>query len=85
MKARDKSYINLKWGELPTPKSFAGGDLEGITQKLDYLKELGINALYLTPIFQSTSNHKYDISDYYKIDEHFGNKEVFKRLVESCS
>lgn len=82
--SKDKSYINLQWGELPTPKSFAGGDLEGIIQKLDYLKELGINALYLTPIFQSTSNHKYDISDYYKIDEHFGNKEVFKRLVESA-
>ena len=82
--SKDKSYINLKWGELPTPKSFAGGDLEGITQKLDYLKGLGINAIYLTPIFQSASNHKYDISDYYKIDEHFGDKEVFKRLVESA-
>ena len=82
--SKDKSYINLKWGELPTPKSFAGGDLEGITQKLDYLKGLGINAIYLTPIFQSASNHKYDISDYYKIDEHFGDKKVFKRLVESA-
>ena len=82
--SKDKSYINLKWGELPAPNSFAGGDLDGIIQKLDYLKELGINALYLTPIFQSVSNHKYDISDYYKIDEHFGNKEVFKRLVKSA-
>lgn len=82
--SKDKSYINLKWGELPAPNSFAGGDLDGIMQKLDYLKELGINALYLTPIFQSVSNHKYDISDYYKIDEHFGNKEVFKRLVKSA-
>ena len=81
---KSKTYINMKWGELPTPKSFAGGDLEGIIQKLDYLKELGVNALYLTPIFQSVSNHKYDISDYYKIDEHFGDKETFRRLVEGA-
>lgn len=81
---KDKSYINLKWGDLPTPKSFAGGDLEGVIKKLDYLKGLGINAIYLTPVFQSVSNHKYDISDYYKIDEHFGNKETFALLVKKA-
>lgn len=81
---KDKSYINLQWGQLPTPKSFSGGDLEGIIQKLDYLKELGISAIYLTPIFKSVSNHKYDISDYYAIDEHFGDREVFKRLVDGA-
>ena len=78
---KDKSYINLKWGELPDPKSFAGGDIKGITQKLSYLNELGINALYLTPIFKSVSNHKYDISDYYQIDPHFGDKDDFRELV----
>ena len=81
---KDKSYINLQWGQLPTPKSFSGGDLEGIIQKLDYLKELGISAIYLTPIFKSVSNHKYDISDYYAIDEHFGDREVLKRLVDGA-
>lgn len=81
---KDKSYINLKWGDIPNPKSFAGGDLRGITDKLGYLKELGINALYLTPVFRSVSNHKYDISDYYEIDEHFGTKNDLKELVSQA-
>lgn len=83
-KDKDTSYINMKWGDLPTPKSFAGGDLKGIIQKLEYLKELGINAIYLTPIFKSISNHKYDISDYYQIDENFGDKEDLRALVEQA-
>ena len=78
---KDCDYINLKWGDIPNPKSFAGGDLEGVIQKLDYLKKLGITALYLTPIFRSISNHKYDISDYMEIDPQFGDKKTFKRLV----
>lgn len=78
---KDCGYINLKWGDIPTPKSFSGGDLEGIIQKLDYLKNMGITALYLTPIFRSVSNHKYDIIDYLEIDEQFGDKQTFKRLV----
>ena len=61
---KDTSYINLKWGEIPSPKSFAGGDLKGIREKLDYIESLGVNALYLTPVFASVSNHKSDISDY---------------------
>ncbi|HEY8389742.1 MAG TPA: glycoside hydrolase family 13 protein [Clostridia bacterium] len=77
-------YINLKWGEIPNPKSFAGGDLKGITQKLDYLKDLGINALYLTPIFCSISNHKYDIYDYFNVDPQFGGNEAFKDLVNQA-
>ncbi|WP_022755178.1 glycoside hydrolase family 13 protein [Butyrivibrio fibrisolvens] len=79
---KDKSYINLKWGDKPTPKSFAGGDIKGIISKLDYIKSIGCDALYLTPIFRSPSNHKYDIVDYYDIDEHFGCKEDLKNLVE---
>lgn len=78
---KDKSYINLKWGAVPNPKSFAGGDLYGIREKLGYLKELGVTALYLTPIFKSVSNHKYDISDYYEVDEHFGDKDILKKLI----
>lgn len=83
-KSKDKSYINMKWGDLPTPKSFAGGDLQGIIKKLDYISQLGINAIYLTPVFKSLSNHKYDISDYYKIDEHFGDEKVFGELVQKA-
>ena len=78
---KDFSYINMKWGEKPTPYSFAGGDLKGIQKRLDYLQELGINAIYLTPIFLSKSNHKYDIRDYKTIDPMFGTMKDLKDLV----
>lgn len=81
---KNDDYINLKWGETPNPKSFAGGDLEGVTAKLGYLQKLGVNALYLTPIFNSISNHKYDISDYFSIDSMFGDKESFSKLVKEA-
>ncbi len=83
-RSKDTSYINMKWGELPGPKSFAGGDIKGITEKLDYLQELGITALYLTPVFESVSNHKYDTINYRRIDPHFGTNEDFKELVEQA-
>lgn len=60
---------------------FFGGDLYGIFEKLDYLQELGITGLYLTPIFKSPTVHKYDTTDYFEIDESFGDKEIFKKLV----
>ena len=69
------------------PKSFLDsngdgiGDLRGIISKLDYLKDLGITGIYLTPINESPSSHKYDTKDYTNIDPHFGNKEVMKNLV----
>ena len=81
---KDESYINASWGEIPTPKSFYGGDLDGICEHLDYIKGLGVTALYLNPIFKSPSNHKYDIVDYYEIDEMFGGEEAFRRLVKAC-
>ena len=82
---KDESYINASWGDLPTPKSFFGGDLDGICKHLDYIQSLGVTALYLNPIFKSPSNHKYDIIDYYEIDEMFGGKEALKRLVKACN
>ncbi len=78
---KDMSYIDMKWGSKPTPKSHAGGDLRGIIKRLNYLKDLGISALYLNPIFLSDSNHKYDIIDYKKIDPQFGTNEDFVELV----
>ena len=78
---KDTSYINCKWGEIPTPKTFAGGDLKGIIEKLDYIENLGCNTIYLTPVFKSISNHKYDISDYYNVDKQFGSNEDLKQLV----
>ena len=78
---KDRTYINKRWGEIPDPKSFYGGDLKGITQKLAYLEGLGVNALYLTPVFTSPSNHKYDTVDYFHVDKMFGSDEDLKELV----
>lgn len=75
----------LVWGsEKPTRTNFFGGDLQGIIDKLDYLEDLGVNGLYLCPIFTSPSNHKYDTVDYYEIDPHFGTKQLFRELVEKA-
>ncbi len=81
---KDESYINSEWGAMPTPYSFFGGDLDGICRRLDYIKELGVTALYLNPIFKSPSNHKYNTVDYYEIDGMFGGSEAFSRLVKAC-
>ena len=66
---------DFKWND------FFGGDLQGVTSKLDYLKELGINGIYFTPVFKSNSNHKYNIEDYAQIDPDFGTEEDMKTLV----
>lgn len=81
---RKPDFANIEWGQKPTPKSIAGGDLDGISAKLNYLTDLGVNTLYLTPIFTSSSNHKYDISDYYNVDPHFGGNAAFERLMNNC-
>jgi len=59
---------------------FFGGDLAGIIAKLDDIKDLGANTIYMTPIWQAASNHKYDTADYKKIDPHFGTEADFERL-----
>jgi glycosidase len=75
--------INVQpWGAKPTLKGFQGGDLKGILAHFDYLLELGVNALYLNPIFQATSNHRYNTSDYYQIDTKLGNQNDFVSLLE---
>ena len=61
-----------------------GGDLWGILEKLDYLQELGINGLYLCPIFTANANHKYDTIDYYNVDPGFGGNEAFKALIKEA-
>jgi alpha-glucosidase len=73
------------WGALPPesqpfPIVFYGGDLQGITERLDYLQELGVNALYLNPIFSAYSNHKYDVADYEHVDVHLGGDEALAEL-----
>lgn len=61
-----------------------GGNLEGIISKLPYLQELGITGIYLNPIFEADSNHKYDTRDYRKIDAAFGDEKIFARFVEEA-
>nr|AAX29990.1 cyclomaltodextrinase [Laceyella sacchari] len=68
----------------PGRDSFYGGDLEGVIHSLPYLRKLGVNALYFTPIFASPSNHKYDTADYLRIDPQFGNLDTFKRLIREA-
>lgn len=81
---KDASYITIKWGDKPTRYDFAGGDLKGVISKLDYLKDLGINAIYMTPIFLSSSYHKYDIIDYYQIDPQLGSEDDLHELVKEA-
>ncbi|MNO19933.1 Cyclomaltodextrinase [compost metagenome] len=74
----------LEWGGIPSPTNFFGGDLQGVLEHLDYLCALGINAIYFTPLFAATTNHKYDTADYLRIDPHFGTNKLLKELVDSC-
>lgn len=62
---------------------FFGGDLEGIRSKIDYFKRLGVNALYLNPIFYAATNHKYDCLDYFNVDPHFGGNEALSELTKA--
>ncbi len=64
--------------------TFFGGDLYGITEELGYLKELGIDVIYLSPIFKAYSNHKYDPGDYNAVDECFGGEDAFVELCEKA-
>ncbi len=77
---------SLPWNAntAPANEDFFGGDLYGVLDKLDYLAELGINGLYFCPIFEAPSNHKYDTIDYFEIDRHFGDKAIFRKLVQEA-
>ncbi|WP_026664693.1 glycoside hydrolase family 13 protein [Butyrivibrio sp. FC2001] len=63
---------------------YYGGDIKGIRDKIPYLKELGITGIYLNPIFEAHSNHKYNTRDYKKVDPHFGTNEDLKLLVKEA-
>ena len=63
---------------------FFGGTLWGVTAKLDYLKSLGVNTIYLSPIFDAASNHKYDTGDYMTVDSMFGGEEAFLDLISKA-
>lgn len=74
----------LPWGGKPERDNFFGGDLQGVIDHLDYLSELGITAIYFTPVFEATTNHKYDTEDYLRVDRHFGDADLLKQLVSLC-
>lgn len=88
-------YLHQRWGSQPewrpnhqgeiTNSDYFGGDLEGIIQKMDYLQSLGITCIYLNPIFEAHSNHRYDTADYTKVDPLLGTKEDFTRLCKEAN
>jgi len=72
------------WGDAPTLDNHFGGDLQGVIDHLDHLVDLGVTAIYLTPIFAGETNHKYDTTDYERIDPQFGDEETLSRLVDAA-
>jgi len=72
------------WKIPPTRENHLGGNLAGIREKLPYLQSLGIDALYLNPVFSAPSNHKYDTVDYFSIDPSFGTTQDLVDLVQQC-
>lgn len=80
----DKKF--RKWGDFSNPQwnDIYGGNIRGITERLGYLKDLGISGIYLTPIFKSGSNHKYNTFDYWQIDPDFGTGEDLTELVDTA-
>jgi len=72
------------WDSPPTTHGYKGGDLAGVIENLDYLTDLGINALYFNPIFASASNHRYHAWDYRRIDPLLGDRELFDELIAAC-
>ena len=72
------------WGSVCTPHGFMGGNLAGITQRLDYLSDLGVTAIFLNPIFASAANHRYIAHDYYQVDPLLGGNAGFARFLDAA-
>ncbi|WP_209717664.1 glycoside hydrolase family 13 protein [Marmoricola sp. OAE513] len=81
--------VPAQWDDAPihqgphTPLQFYGGDLDGITEHLDHLVDLGVDTLYLTPVFPGESNHRYNASTFDEVDELLGGDEAYRRLVDA--
>ena len=92
--SRKNALLHANWSDSPiyikdekgkvTDWDFFGGTLQGVIEKLLYLKELGVSILYFNPIFDAPSNHKYDTADYRTIDPMYGDDVVFKRLIDAA-
>ncbi|AMW28734.1 hypothetical protein N39L_28030 [Limnospira platensis NIES-39] len=72
------------WQKPPTLQGYKGGNLWGVIEKLDYLQDLGINAIYFTPVFQSASNHRYHTHDYYQVDPILGGNQALRELIDAA-
>jgi len=72
------------WDSPPTALGFKGGDLLGVAERLGYLQELGITAIYFNPIFQSAANHRYHTYDYYQVDPILGGNAAFRELMDAA-
>jgi len=74
----------VSWDSTPSRENFFGGDLKGIISRLDHISSLNVDVIYLTPIFKSPSNHKYDTEDYFSVDPSFGDMDDLRKLVREC-
>jgi len=72
------------WDAAPTPQGFKGGDLYGIADRLGYLSDLGVTAIYLNPIFSSASNHRYHTYDYLAVDPLLGGDDALRELLDTA-
>jgi glycosidase len=79
-----RAYEDEACDEEPLGRDFFGGDLQGVKDKLDYLADLGVTAIYFNPIFKAPSNHLYDTTDYFRIDDYFGSMGTFQSLVNQA-
>lgn len=84
-RTKQRAGLQFKpWGSPPEEQGYQGGDLYGVVDKLDYLQELGINALYLNPIFSSASNHRYHTYDYFAVDPLLGGDDALRELLDQA-
>jgi glycosidase len=79
-----RGYEDVACGEGPQGRDFYGGDLQGVKDKLGYLAELGVTAIYFNPIFEAPSNHLYDTTDYFRIDPYLGSKGTLQSLINQA-
>ncbi len=70
----------MPWNGKPTYSNYFGGDAVGVAKKIPYLKEIGVSAIYFNPLFASPSNHRYETSDYKRVDPRFGTNDEFRKL-----
>lgn len=81
----DKNHRKyVPWGSKPTRDNYMGGDLKGIIEKIDYIMELGVDCIFLNPIFEADFNHKYATINYFNVDPDFGTNEDLIKLVHEC-